>query len=176
MNREEAIREARTIEAMKKGYSGLGGKIATIAKIFGEPIIEQQGGMLLQSGYLEDPYAADYEDENTLPIFDEEERAYEVGSVFDGLRHGINLTILLRHYQREIVCEFNGHKVYWEVAGELEAFVPDDAWEKRLNEIYVQAIERERIRRPVQKEKLIQEANRRKQEILDEFRKKWGLT
>ena len=41
MNREEAIREARTIEAMKKGYAGLGGKFAIIAKILGYPIIEQ---------------------------------------------------------------------------------------------------------------------------------------
>jgi hypothetical protein len=176
MNREEAIREARTIEAMKKGYSGLGGKIATIAKILGESIVEQQGGMLLQSGFLEDPYAADSQEEGDMPVFDEEERAYEVGVIFDGLRYGINLSIILRHYQREIVCEFNGHKVFWEVAGELEAFVPDDAWEKRLNEIYVQAVERERLRRPAQKEKLIKEANRRKQEILEDFRKKWGLS
>lgn len=176
MNREEAIREARTIEAMKKGYSGLGGKIATIAKVFGESIVEQNGGMLLQSGFLEDPYAADYEQPDTLPTFDEEERAIEIGVFFDGLRYGINLGITIKHFQREIICDFDGHRVYWEVAGELEAFVPNDAWEKRLNELYVLAIERERLRRPIQKEKLVQEANKRKQEILEDFRKKWGLT
>ena len=57
MNREEAIREARTIEAMKKGYAGLGGKFAIIAKILGYPIIEQGSSMFNQS-FLDDPFDA----------------------------------------------------------------------------------------------------------------------
>ena len=173
MNREEAIREARTIEAMKKGYTGLGGKFATIAKILGYPIIEQGSSMFSQS-FLEDPFQITEETE--IPTMEEEESVYEIGQAFDGMSYGINLTIILKHYQKEIICEYDGQKVYWEISGELEGYVPNSAWEERIEDIYRVAKERERLRRPFEKEKLIAQANKKRKELLDEFKSKWGLT
>jgi hypothetical protein len=173
MNREEAIREARTIEAMKKGYTGLGGKFGTIAKVLGQPIVEQSGGMFQQS-FLDDPFAL--EDDETMPTMDEDETTHEIGIYFDGMRYGINFSIMLKHYQREIACDHDGRRVYWEISGELEGYVPDPAWEKKVEEIYNIARERERLRRPTERQKLVEAVENKRKEILEEFRRKWGLT
>jgi len=173
MNREDIIKEARTIEAMKKGYTGLGGKFATIAKILGYPIVEQGSSMFSQS-FIDDPY--NIVDENEIPTMEEDESVYEIGQAFDGMPFGINLTVIVKHYQKEIICEHDGKKVYWEVSGELEGYVPNATWEERIEDIYIIAKERERLRRPFEKEKLIEQANKKRKQLLDEFKSKWGLT
>ena len=65
MNREQMIREARTIEAMRKGYMGMEGKFSTVAKRLGSPIIEQGSSSFSQT-FLEDPFELEKEDKIPL--------------------------------------------------------------------------------------------------------------
>lgn len=56
--REKRIQEQRTIEATRKNLMGLTGKIGTVLRNLGEPLIAQsQGGSLMDSSYLDDPWA-----------------------------------------------------------------------------------------------------------------------
>ena len=173
MNREQMIREARTIEAMRKGYMGMEGKFSTVAKRLGSPIIEQGSSSFSQT-FLEDPF--ELEKEDTMPTISEDDRSHEVGVHFDGLSRGVNLSIIVRHYHREIVCEYQGYTVYRELAGELEAYVPHEIWENQLEKIYDSAQKVEKKQKPQERKKLIEAANKKRQELLQEFKLKWGLT
>jgi hypothetical protein len=173
MNREQMIREARTIEAMRKGYMGMEGKFSIVAKRLGEAIIEQGSNSFSQS-FLPDPF--ELEDEDEMPTISEEDQSHEIGMYFDGLSRGINLSIIVRHYHREIVCEYQGYTVYRELAGELEAYVPHEIWENQLEKIYDSAQKVEKKQKPQERKKLIEAANKKRQELLQEFKLKWGLT
>ena len=173
MNREQMIREARTIEAMRKGYMGMEGKFSIIAKRLGNPIIAQ-GSHSHDMNYLDDPF--EIENEEDMPTLDEDEKSYEVGMHFDGLSRGVNLSIFLKNYHREIVCEYQGFTVYKEVAGELECYVPHEKWENELEKIYENAKKVEKKKKPEERKKLIEAANRKRHELLQEFKLKWGLT
>lgn len=173
MNRDQILQEARTLEAMKKGYMGLEGKFCSITKRLGEPLI-RQGGLYVDRTYLEDPYA-DTMNENDIPTLDENQESYEIGVYFDGLTRGLNLTISILFHLREIVVRYKGQVVYKEVAGELEGFAPTDEWEKHIEDLYFSVKKIEKEQRPIEKKELIQQANRKRQEILEELRLKWGL-
>lgn len=172
MNKEQILRETRTTEAMKKGFMGLEGKFALIAKFLGEPII-QQGSKHFDQTYLEDPYAE--HTENDILSLDEDEASYEIGVQFDGLSRGMNLTISVMNYLREITCRYEGKIVYKEVSGELEGFVPNEIWEKHIDALHQSAKKIEKQRRPAEKKKLIENAEKKKNEILDYLKNKWGL-
>ena len=56
--KEKRIQEQRTIEATKKNLMGLTGKIGTIVRNLGQPMISQcEGGTFLDTSYLDDPWA-----------------------------------------------------------------------------------------------------------------------
>ena len=173
MNREQQIKEARTIEAMRHGYMGMEGKFALIVRRLGEPIIHQ-GSVSYEQNFLPDPF--DLKDENKLPTIDSDESSYEIGYMFDGLPRGVNMSIFMYSYNREIVCEFEGRKVYREVNGELEAYVPESLWEGRIQSLFEAAKKVERKAKPVERQKLITEANKKRKELLDGFKNRWGLT
>ena len=173
MNREQMIREARTIEAMRKGYMGMEGKFSLIAKKLGNPIIHQ-GSRSFEQTFLDDPFAI--EEEDSMPTIEEDDQSYEIGVHFDGLSRGVNLSIYVYFHHREITVEYQGYKVYKEVGGELEAYVPHENWENELERIYEDAKKWEKIQKPKERKKLIEAANKKRQELLDEFRTKWGLT
>jgi hypothetical protein len=173
MNREQMIREARTIEAMRKGYMGMEGKISVIAKRLGQPII-QQGSRSFDQSFLQGPFYL--EEENEMPMLDEEDHSYEIGLYYDGLPRGINISIIVNFHHREIICEFQGHKVYRELAGELEAYVPNSIWEDHVEKIYDLAKKVEKQEKPHERKKIIEAANKKRQELLHEFKSKWGLT
>jgi len=173
MNREQMIREARTIEAMRKGYMGMEGKFSLIAKKLGNPIIHQ-GSRSFEQTFLDDPFAI--EEEDSMPTIEEDDQSYEIGVHFDGLSRGVNLSIYVYFHHREITVEYQGYKVYKEVGGELEAYVPHENWENELERIYEDAKKLEKIQKPKERKKLIEAANKKRQELLDEFRTKWGLT
>jgi|688.fasta_scaffold141213_3 hypothetical protein len=173
MNREQMIREARTIEAMRRGYMGMEGKISVIAKRLGQPII-QQGSRSFEQTFLSDPFALEKDDE--MPTIGENDHSYEIGLHYDGLSRGINLSVYVHFHHREIICEFNGQKVYWEIGGELESYVPHESWENQLEKIYDNAKKVERLQRPQERKKLVEAANKKRQELLNEFKQKWGLT
>lgn len=172
MNREQMIKEARTIEAMKKGYMGLEGKFGMIAKRLGNSIINQ-GSLYLDATYLEDPY--EIPDEQEIPVMDEELQSYEVGSQFEGLSSGINMTISVQYHLREIVVRWQGKIVYKELSGELEGYVPDLSWEDKIEELYEIARKKERRMRPLEREQLIESTTKKKKEIMEYLKNKWGL-
>jgi len=172
MNREDLIKEARTTEAMKRGYMGLEGKFAVIAKRLGTAIIHH-GSSSFEQTFLPDPF--DMTDENELPVMEEDLSTYELGLQFDGLKQGYNLSVICYFYQREIVCYYEGRVVYKEVSGELEGYVPKPEWEQAIDFFYNEAKRIERLQKPHERKQLIEEANKKKQELLEEFKNKWGL-
>ena len=172
MNREQMLKEARTIEAMKKGYMGLEGKFSSIAKRLGQPIFHH-GSRVFEQTFMPDPYELDEPDD--IPMMDEEENSYEVGLQFDGLSRGINLTISVQFHLREITCRFQGQIVYKEISGELEGYAPDPAWEDKIESLHSLARKVERKQRPVERQQLAEAANKKRAEILEHLAKKWGL-
>lgn len=171
MKQEQLIKEARTLEAMKNGYMGFGGKFATIAKRLGSSII-RQGGMYSEETEFEDIFE---EDADELLTMDEEETTYELGIQYDGLSQGINLQIIIHYHLAEITVYYEGQIVYKEISGELESYVPSVSWENKINKIYDFAKKIERKNKPIDKKNIEEEKEKQKNEILNKFRKKWGI-
>lgn len=64
---EKKLREARTIEATRKGYMGINGKPGLIARFLGQPIMyHSEGGGMYNSTSLEDPWSLP-EEEDKMP-------------------------------------------------------------------------------------------------------------
>lgn len=173
MNREDRLREARTTEAMKNGYTGMEGKFALIAKRLGQPIMHQ-GSSCYEQTFLEDPFAIE-DKEDTLPMLDEDDNSYEIGLHFDGLSRGANLSVFVHFYNNEIVVEYEGRKVYREIAGELERYAPAPEWESKIESFYNAAKMADRRQKPFERKKMLEEAKKKRQEIFDDFKSKWGL-
>lgn len=175
-NREKLIQEQRTIEAMKKGYIGYEGKFAYIAKKLGYPIISHGGGNYNQT-FLDDFYDFNdsNDDKNELPIMDENESISEIGMSYEGLQFGNNLTIILLYGNADITVRHESNLVYKEVAGELEGFVPNEKWENHIDQMYEYAKKIEKKKRPLENVDLEKKANKKKKEILDDLKKKWGI-
>lgn len=171
-NREKLIQEQRTIEAMKKGYMGLEGKFATIVKRLGYPVIKQ-GGLNYDQSFLEDYY--NYEDEDAMPMMDEDDSSYEIGYAFDGLNRGMNLSILVLYHNREITVRHEGQVVYSELAGDLEGFAPEDIWEQKIDTLFSLCQKVERSERPAERKRLKDAADRKRKEILEKLKLKWGV-
>lgn len=171
MNREQKLKEIRTIEAMKKGYMGLEGKFCCITKMLGYPLF-RQGGLYVDSSFLEDPYA---EQEDEIPTMTGDDESYEIGIHFDGLSRGMNLTISVMFHLREITVRYEGQIVYKEMAGELEGFAPTDEWEEKIESLYNVARKVEKERRPFERLQMAEAADKKRKEILETLRLKWGL-
>jgi hypothetical protein len=90
--KEKRIKDQRTIEAVRKGIMGLGGKFGLIIKNMGQPILGQSGGAL-DTSYLDDPWALPGENDtpwelkdgnaeeiqNQIPRFDLENNEEPIG-------------------------------------------------------------------------------------------------
>lgn len=172
MSREKQIQEARTIEAMKKGYMGLEGKFCVVAKWLGKPIIHH-GSQLVEENYLFDPF--EQEDPEEIPTFEESESSFEIGTFFDGLSRGININIYVNFEMREIKCYYDDKIVYRETTGELEGFSPNEVWEEKLEKLYSLAKKVEKEKRQIEKKDLIKIAEKKKNSILKYLKEKWGL-
>jgi len=168
MNKEMLLREARTTEAMRKGYMGLEGKFAVIARRLGSPIVSQA---------VENDSIMDFEPQSpeNIPFMDVEEMTTELGLNYDGLSLGMNLSVTVYFLYREISCVYQGRKVYHEVGGELERFAPNEEWEALVAKIYDRAKRVESIRKPHEKKELVKDAERKRRKILEEYKEKWGL-
>ena len=171
-NKDKIVQEQRTIEAMKKGYMGYEGKFAFIARKMGDAIISQGSNNFTQN-FMEDFYELD--EKPDMPIMDEDEVINEVGICYEDLKSGNNFSILLLYANNEIIVRHEGKLVYKETANELEGFVPNDTWEKLTEKLYEKAKIIEKNRRPRENEKIEQLANKRKKEILDKLKDKWGV-
>jgi hypothetical protein len=173
MNYEQKIKEARTIEAMKSGYMGLGGKFCQIAKKLGFPIVKQ-GGIYSDATEFESYYDLESQEEEILTM-DEDEKTFEIGWQFDGLSRGMNLSITIYFHLNEIVVINEGRTVYKESSGELESYVPQELWQSNIEKLFnlTKKIDRlNRINENKNKEKVNEE---RKNTILENLRNRWGI-
>jgi len=171
MKKEKIIQEQRTIEAMKNGYMGLEGKFGKILKSIGYPILKQGGGNFSQS-FLEDFY--DMSEPEDMPTMDEDEIVYEIGMGYDSYSRGVNISISLVQANSEIKVFYDGLLVYMESIGELDSYVPGD-WEQHIDAIYKEAIDSEKSKKTIDSAILFKNANKRRNEILDRLKKKWGV-
>lgn len=173
MDPYQRVQEARTLEAMKNGYMGLGGKFCLIAKRLGFPII-RQGGLYSDCTEFADPYEFQ-ETEETIRTMDDMEQTQEIGLHFDGLSRGSNISILVRFHLREIIVTNESNVVYKEVSGELENYAPQEKWQEKIEYFYniAKGIDKEvKIR---DKKENINKKEKQKNTILENLRKKWGI-
>lgn len=157
---EELIKEQRTIEATQKNLMGMNGKIALVAKMFGDEITDTNIETFHYDGDL-------------LPTI-EEFSENVIGIYFEGLKFNANLQIKLDN-ESYICVTFEGRKVYEEETGELLRYVPLDIWEKKIDEFYEPARKKQAERMEKRNEKAIEQNRNRKIEKLKEYREKWGL-
>jgi hypothetical protein len=172
MDREQIIKEARTIEAVKNGYMGLDGKFCRILKVFGSDII-RHGSSAYESSYLSDPYEDVNEDE--ILTMEEDECIFEIGKHFDAVKFGINLNITLNFYLREIIVEYKNKQVYKEVSGELESYIPFEEWEEQIENLFSKAKKIEKNNKPLEKKEMEEYSKEKRMKILEDLRNKWGI-
>lgn len=187
-NKENVIREKRTIEAVKKNLMGPSGKFGTILHAFGSPVIRQGSG-LVDTNFLQDPYGdnvyTEYsptmsEQEGPIAYRDEilddyDGNIYNEGIHFDGLSRGMHLEIVYWHATNEIKVTYRGFTVYKEVAGELEAYAPFPDWEDKTERLYKVAKERVKIKKVEEEVEVGEIVHAKKRAFWQHLRMRWGL-
>lgn len=169
--KEQILREQRTVEAMRKGLMGGKGKIARIAKIFGEPIIRHDTNWI-QKNYLADPF--DLPDPNSIPVAEEDEMSFEIGYHYDGVRTGHHLEIIWKSEFQEITCYFKGNIVYFEIGGILDGYSPGD-WEKQVEILFERVRKQERNLAKIHKADNTEVFAKEREEFLQRMKKKWNF-
>jgi hypothetical protein len=186
--KENVIREQRTIEATKKNFMGPSGKFGMILQAFGTPVIRQGTG-LFDSSYMDDPYGDEVYSEygstasgqrGPLLFRDEiattaDENFYNEGLIFDGLSRGIHLEIVYWHYDSRLQVSFKGYPVYIEIAGELEAYAPTDEWENIIERLAKAGKDRLKSLKKQQEEEIGKKLQEKKASFLQRIRTKWGV-
>jgi hypothetical protein len=186
--KENVIREQRTIEATKKNLMGPSGKFGVILQAFGTPII-RQGTSLVDSSYLDDPFEdfVNVEYSSTMsgqqgPLVSRDEisnadteHVYNEGLLFDGLSRGLHLEITYWHYDNKLQVSYKGYPVYIEIAGELEAYAPTEEWENIIERLAKAGKERLKNLKKSEEEKIGQQLQEKKKTFLQRIRNKWGV-
>lgn len=186
--KENAIREKRTIEATKKNFMGPAGRLGVIVTVLGSKIIRQGSGLYSVS-YLDDPYEdfTDVEFETTASgqkgpqMFKDEildmgdDIAEEEGYVFDGLSRGMHLEIKYWHINHKLEVSWRGHEVYKEIAGELATYAPYPEWEDMIERLYKSAKTQEKNQISLEEAEIGEAIDRKKQSIWEKLRTRWGL-
>lgn len=184
--KENLIRERRTVLAISRNMMGANGKLGVILTAFGTPII-RQGTALHEATYLESPEDdTDWLYETTAsgqkgPLVsknythDNEGQISEEGMLFDGLRIGIHLDIMFKEDVNELKVHYKGYLVYRELAGELQAYNPFPEWETIIDHLYKKA-------KPVAKEKLAEKEfkisqiiDAKKKSFWERMKMLWGV-
>ena len=167
---EQVIREKRTIEAVKKQFMGVNGKLYLIAKNVGEPIIRQneESNYIIYDNFWKT-------DENDIRTMDENEYSECIGHAFDGLRNGYNLEVLAFGEEKLIKVFYNSKKVYEEVGGELESYYPDQEWESIIEKLYLIAEKREQEYKKQERENKKEKFEKSKSNLINYLKEKWNL-
>jgi hypothetical protein len=197
---EQKIYEQRSIEANKKGLVGQTGKIGTVLRIFGNPIIAQiDGGGYVDTNYLEN-YMEEIDEEprnnidfmKKMPVIDmgtarpEGEEWSEIqnskpfgiqqiGVHFDGLSRGMHMEIKYDEFEAELILTYKGYLVYKETKGEILTYVPITEWESWINYLYKKAKEKQRKLKEEEFENKIIETEKSKHEWWKKMISKWGI-
>lgn len=160
---EEAIREKRTVQALKNDLMGPSGKIGTICRFLGTPIVDQMS-----------EYYFDDEEENVIPTIDDSV-SMDIGWLFCGLSRGMHLEIKYLDYEKRLSVTYKGNEVYAEESGKLETYAPNKTWEDLIEKLYKVAKEK---RKKVNKEEKIQQeavVERAQLSFLNRLKQKWGI-
>lgn len=190
--KEKTIKDIRTIEASKKQFIGMDGKLGLIVKYLGDPIMQDP---FSYATILEDPFdLTEVEYERTLSgqngpviyrneelIADEgagsadEENPNFLGYIFDGLSRGMHIEIKYTRFDNEIKVYFKGHEVYCEVAGELEKYIPFDEWESMIERLHLAAKQKTKKNKESEKQELIENAKKLKNSFWQKIKNTWGI-
>lgn len=190
---ESRIREQRVAEANKKGLAGQAGKIATVLRALGSPIV----GQVQDVAYLD----LDGRDEDTLgsilqmiPTMDidgsERPSGQEwgessesvsfstrsVGMHFDGLSRGMHLEIIYKDESSEMSVYHRGRLVYQESQGEITSYVPVEEWEGWVSDLHRVAKRIQREAKEAEFKDKVQEASAAKSLWLQRIASRWGIT
>lgn len=195
MNEHELkIKELRTIEAMERGYCSATGKIATIARYSGSPIIGEVSGDYITTNFIDDYwYDIDQTETNALPTKDVDNgtpysgvlgeyknlvpstESIIIGWHVDYLNRGINMQITFYHEDTRILVIYNGIKVYEEIAGDLKRFVPSKDWENiiesKQDQVKLNYQDEIKEKKEIKKQKTEASLGR----IFKDLRDKWGI-
>lgn len=196
---EAKIREQRIVEANKKGIVGQTGKIGTVLKIFGQPIISQsEGGIYVDTHYIESEFEKSEPKNNSelmasIPIFDTgnnerpvgkewqempDPRPYgsnQIGLHFDGLSRGMHMEIKYDDLEGELVLSYKGYVAYKEIKGEIVSYVPNKEWEDWVENLYHKAQKIQRSLKEAEFENQMQQAEKKKKEWWREIISRWGI-
>lgn len=189
-DKEKVIKELRTIRAAKKELMGLDGKLAFICKYLGS-VISRQGSAYMDVDFLEDPYDVDHYDasyEQTMgegnigPMTDPGKLLdydggfiSEEGLLFDGLKWGMHLEITHNFLDKKIAATFKGYRVYEEIAGDLQCYVPIDEWEDMVDRLYKVAKDRKKKNEPIRAAELELKIQEKKKGFFQKLMERWGI-
>ncbi len=174
--KEKLIKEQRTIDANKRNLMGVSGKLGIIARYLGHPIISQsgEGGFGCESNSLDfDTFL--YDDDEEIPVIEENTNSHEIGYVFDGLSIGNHIEIKYLEADHKLIVNYKSYRVYEEIAGDLTAYAPFKEWEEIIDKIYEKA--RKKQKEMSKDEEEINE-QQNAQEALSFFQKlrlRWGI-
>lgn len=198
---EEKIREQRIIEANKKGLIGQSGKIGTVLRIMGQPIISQyEGGTFIDSNYinLRGEEILDEEPQNNnellkkIPIMDagandrpqtsewaeledpSQVSIQTIGWHFDGLDRGMHLEIDYRDASAELSVTYKGYTVYKEVGGEIICYVPHEEWETWIEKLSKNAKDIQRKLKEQEFKSKVEQTEKQKNNWWNSIVEKWG--
>jgi hypothetical protein len=190
---ESRIKEQRTAEANKKGLMGQGGKIGTVLRMLGSPIVGQSEDVafLDLEGRDNDPTGSPMMD---FPVADLEGvmrpegvewgdiadavpvSTRTVGMHFDGLSRSMHLEIIYKDEPPELSVYHRGHLVYREVQGDLVCYVPLDEWEEWVSSLFKTAKRIQRESKELEFKERVQKADESKQSWLKHISSRWGIT
>jgi hypothetical protein len=173
-NYEDRMRDQREREATKKNFMGLEGKFGCILKNMGSPILAQ-GSSMFEVSYMDDPYELP-DDEDAMPTADEDESVYKIGMIFDGLRYGTHIEIKYKSDESELLVSYKGYPVYREITGELDSYIPNDEWERKIEDLYDIAKQMDKKRREKMGKTKEEETTKERMSFLQKIIKRWGKT
>lgn len=162
--------EKRTLEAAQKQLSL---KLACCARHLGSPIIGEE---YVQS-FLPDVYEMKDDD---LPSYDEDNipGMGTRGFVYDTMKHGVNMEVVMFIHSdkiTELKCTLDGHIVFHEEDGQLQAYVPDDRWERVVESQWARAKKIELDKEKTAKIQKRATDAQKKEGLLEKLRRTWGL-
>ena len=175
--KEQEIQQRRTIQAASKNLIGPSGKLGIIARHLGHMIIDQDGGGLYDSRYIE-THSIESAPNEDIPVAEDSGREFKgsiKGVVFDGLSRGMHLEIKYLKESAELSVYYKGYEVYREVAGDLFAYAPFPEWENLIEKLYSQA--KLKQREYEDQMTMIQKAEDQEDRLsfLDHLRRRWGI-
>lgn len=185
---EARIKETRLAEATKKGLTGPTGKIGTVLRMLGSPIIGQTEGVsyLDLDGREEDegmpvmdiegvqrPIGPEWSDAEVVPT---PYGIHELGRHFDGLARGMHMEIMYKEESSEMSLYHRGYLAYRETQGDLQCYVPSDEWEGWISSLFKVAKKEQRREKEKEFEARAGEAERAKGSWLRDIASRWGIT